>query len=358
MLALALISHAAAYHTTGSAWPARLLPLEIHWTGSQDGLTHEELRAAIEGAAAAWTEAGPCTFGIDVVEDESADAWFRAGGVSVLFGDPEDGLADGTLGTTFSGTSSGVTFESGGSTFTEAAPVEIVFNDGAYWTSDVVIRAGTCTDRLSLQAYLTHQIGSVLGLANSCEQGDACTDADAMEATMYWAMPACDTGASTLGSDDIDGLEAIYGNAYTFAFACSARAGDGLTAECAVTDWGDGDMGTMTATWTFGDGAGADGTPVSHSYEEPGSYDVKLCVDPPDCSEPRCQIQRFVAVSDDTDAPDDTGLDTDSGAPGDGDTGGTAAPGCGCATQWTGRSWLGALLALGGWTRRRRGTRA
>ncbi len=48
---LAPVSLAAAYNLARCAWPADRLPIEIHWTGEQEGMTQRELQDAIEGTS-------------------------------------------------------------------------------------------------------------------------------------------------------------------------------------------------------------------------------------------------------------------------------------------------------------------
>jgi hypothetical protein len=343
MWMLFLVPVAAAYNLSGTAWPDDALPLEIHWTGSQEGFTHAELEALVHAAGEAWTNAGPSTFGIEVVEDADADAWFRAGGNAVLFGDPDDALADGLLETMISGAGGGAPFERNGRTFTESPPVEIVYNNGEFWTSDSAVASGACTTGISLQATLTHDLGHVLGLAHSCEQGDACTDADARSATMYWSMSACDASPSTLGSDDIEGLQAIYGVAFALDFSCTASA-DGMGIACAATE--PADVASLNPVWDFGDGGTAAGAEASHTYAVSGTYAVELCVQPPDDSHARCETQSFVA-----EPSADSGTDTALAR----DTNETAPPECGCASVGDTTSSIGALLVLLGLTARRRG---
>jgi len=349
LLTLALVPFAAAYTLSGSAWSEGRMPIEIHWTGDQDGFTHAALQAAVEGAAAAWTDAAPCSFRIVVVEDANADSWFQSGGNALLFGDPGDILTDGALGITVEGTGPGGTFESNGLTFNEAPPKEIIFNNGDFWVSDTAIDSGDCAGQASLQGALTHHIGRLIGLSESCSEGEACTEAGT-EATMYWAMPICDSSWSTLGSDDIDGLNAIYGDAFPFAFSCAASEPDGFTAECAITE--PADASALGATWDFGDGQAGSGDSVSHTYAEAGSYTIQLCIQPPDCADPRCQTAMFVAAAADSDTgtADDSAPPDETGSP---DTDEKAATGCGCATGEGGGSLLAGVLGMLAIRRRR-----
>lgn len=213
LLALACLAH--AYELSDYAWPPDQMPLVIHWTGSQPGFTHEELTEAIEGAAAAWTQAGPCALEVVAIEDEEADAHYEAGGVAVYFGDPDDLLEAGTFFAT-SWTNPGWAAKAtwGGVDYERAPPVEIVVNDTADFLPDATIEAGGCDEEVSLQSALTSEIGRVLGLGHSAVR----------EATMHPTLSNCDTNRSTLAPDDIEGLEAIYGDGAAIAFNGGGRA--------------------------------------------------------------------------------------------------------------------------------------
>lgn len=335
MVWLSWVSLASAYELDGYAWPEEQLPLELHWTGTLEGLTHDELRAAVEGAAAAWTDAAPCSFGIVAVEDPDADAWFDAGGVAVLYGDPDDMLDGGVLMVTISYGGSGETFTSNGTTFEAAPPSEIVVNDHAFWASDE-----DCPAPTSLQRMLTHELGHVIGLAHSCDEGEPCPDPNAPDAIMYWTTDQCDT---ELGPDDVAGVEAIYGPAFAWSFRCTISPDDALTADCAITSPADAEA--LGVTWDFGDGGAREGSSASYTYAEGGTYEIEVCVQPPDCDDRRCQTLTFVARS----AADDTGPAIDTEAA-------TASGGCGCATRGSAAWALAGLVGLV--TTRRRGLRS
>lgn len=136
----------------------------------------------------------------------------------MLFGDSNHTMPESVPSEQALRASSGAPVVSNNQTFEAAPPVEIVFNDGPYWIADAPIDAGLCTDRLSVQAVLTVTLGNVLGLTASCAAGRPCTDPEARDATMYWAMETGDTHASTLGTDAVDGLTAIYGAPCGLAF--------------------------------------------------------------------------------------------------------------------------------------------
>lgn len=203
------------------------MPPEIHWAGSQRGFTHAELTEAIEGAAAAWTQAGPCALQVVAIEDEEADAHFEAGGIAVILGDSHN-LIDGSpayvVFTTNRDRRRTATW--GGVDYQATMPAEIAYSDTTDFLPETTIVAGACADESSLQSAITRQIGRLLGLGDSA----------VFEATMHPDLPDCDTSRSTLAPDDIEGLEAIYGDGASVAFSCDSADDDPLAVSCEVTE--------------------------------------------------------------------------------------------------------------------------
>jgi chitodextrinase len=78
----------------------------------------------------------------------------------------------------------------------------------------------------------------------------------------------------TLEQDDIDGIRALYNSrpVALFGFACS-----GVTCSFDGTASTD-DLGIVSYSWTFGDGAGVSGAAVSHAFAAAGAYNVQLSV--------------------------------------------------------------------------------
>jgi hypothetical protein len=121
----------------------------------------------------------------EVVEDPAAAAWFEAGGVAVISRDPDDALEEGVFNIVQFARPSGVTLERNGTRFTEAPAAAITFHDGDHWSTDADIEGGDADGRISVQGMLTHDLGHVLGLGTSCEEGEACDD------TAERAAPSC-----------------------------------------------------------------------------------------------------------------------------------------------------------------------
>ena len=329
-----LLATARAYELNGHAWPPDEMPAEVHWTGEMPGLSQDELAESMEAAAAAWSEAGPCALSVVAVHDDDAAGHYAAGGFAVLFGDPEGDLDEGVLmATTSIGPSFG-TVRWNGVVYERPLQTKVVFNDTSAWVTDAAIRAGECLDQFSIQGALTHEIGHVLGLDHPCDMGEVCTHMGAVEATMYWQQAECDLNSSELGSDDVDGLAAIYGDPPALAFTCAPSESDPLEANCTVT--GPTDADSMAPTWDFGDGATGEGAEASHRYDEAGAFVVELCRWPPGCDEPRCREQSFTAGE----------AATEVEAPGE-ET-------CACAAGTAPAAWATLIPLLVAVTRRRR----
>lgn len=278
---IALLPIANAFTLNGLHWPEGA-PVEVRWTGTLSGLDHDTSAATVQAAADEWTSHAPCAFSYVVVED--ANATDPGTYVSVLLDDPLHEVAAGVLEVTYVMESSG---------FAEVPSVTIVMNDQVTWVTDTDIDAGACNGGYSAQGLLTHALGSALGLGSSCS-AEQCTP-DETAATMYSASPdACEHGASSLGDDDIRGLEALYGGG-TIGLDCDPDPGDTFAITCTLTDEG---AGLDTPTWDFGDGAAEVGpTTVTHRYADIGEYVIQVCVTVPECDRPACRLTSFQALT-------------------------------------------------------------
>ena len=272
---IVLLPLANAFTLNGLHWP-EYVPVQVRWTGTLSGLDHDESAATVQAAADEWTSHAPCGFSYTVVEDDNAAE--PGAYVSVLMDDPLDEVAVGVLEVTYVMESSG---------FAEVPSVTIVMNDQVTWVTDADIDAGACTGGYSAQGVLTHALGSALGLGPS----------DDTDATMYSAtgVPAeCDDGASSLGDDDIRGLEALFSGG-TLGVDCDPDPDDSFAITCTLTDEG---AGLDTPTWDFGDGVTEVGpTTVTHRYANIGEYAIEACVTVAECDRPACRLTSFQALS-------------------------------------------------------------
>jgi len=272
---IALLPIANAYTLNGLHWPDGA-PVEVRWTGTLSGLDHDTSAATVQAAADEWTSHAPCAFSYSVIED--ANATDPGTYVSVLLDDPLHEVAAGVLALTYTMGSSG---------FSDPLSVTIVMNDHVTWVTDADIDAGACTRGYSAQGMLTHALGSALGLGPS----------DDNDATMYSAtgVPGeCDDGASSLGDDDLRGLEALFPGG-TLGVECDADPDDSFAITCTLTDEG---AGLDTPSWDFGDGVTEVGpTTVTHRYANIGEYVIQACVTADECDRPACGLTSFQALT-------------------------------------------------------------
>jgi len=128
-------------------------------------------------------------------------------------------------------------------------------------------------DQFFLEARLTHDIGHVLGLDHSCEDGEACTDSELAQASMFWNQESCDASAASINDDDINGLTALYGPSATWVSDPPDPFG-GVPVEVTYTLVSD--YPVAEAVWSFGDGEGDEGEEVAHTYTTQGQFSVTL----------------------------------------------------------------------------------
>jgi len=345
-----LLARAWAWDLEGWVWPDDALPVPITWSGEQGGLTHDELDGIVRAAAATWDEAEDCRLSLTVAEGETPPSTYPEEGVAVVFGDPGGVVGEGVVCVR---TSEGVRpdpFVRNGVEL-NAAPAAIIFvGDAVPWATDAAIDAGGLAgEHFSLQGLLTNELGNVLGLADTCRYSDETCSPEEAEATMYWATEPGTTMRSSLAPDDVEGITALYGDRVGLAFLCATTADDRLTARCQAT--APFPLDDPAPTWDFGDGTSAEGTDVTHTWPEPGDWEVSVCVDSEVCGTPRCVTHVFRLS-----------LDPDPTAPegGPDDTAGTPATGCGCAAPPLGLPAPGLVVVgtlVAGAYRRPRGAR-
>ncbi|MCH8006916.1 MAG: matrixin family metalloprotease [Planctomycetes bacterium] len=145
---------------------------------------------AINRGADVWNNAG-ADFYINYLDTSTAQA-FALDSVHLIYFEQAAGLGGQTVAATF--------FWCSGSNMIHW---DIAFNDFNFNFWDGV--TGACSGRFDIQAVAAHEFGHTLGLDHSPFNG----------ATMFASVGACNLAPRTLHSDDIAGIEFIYGSGLT-----------------------------------------------------------------------------------------------------------------------------------------------
>lgn len=305
-LGLTLSTPAFAFSFLSHVWSQADLPLNYVIYEAPDGyggIDAEDLYAAQEAGYMAWTEGDECALfeaavpailplptDIDPAEPSTGENYpYKEDSVNAIGFDDlrEDLVEPGVLAAarTITGTSSADIIEIGELVKFRAVDGDIIFNDGLTFVTDEDIANGNCNGDFSVQAIATHEIGHIIGLDHSCDEGEICDDPVLQNATMFWSVPPCDAGPSTPNEDDLAGLAQLYsfdqvesggfrcvptltGSDSVYGIApvdvtCEAIAADGFTIN--------------NITWVWGDGETSEGLTGTHSYEEQGSFNVRAC---------------------------------------------------------------------------------
>jgi hypothetical protein len=203
----------------------------------------------------------------------------------VSFDDPGGDLGATVKAVTNTIASAAIVFNQDGNTYFKYRDTDIIFNDGFDWATDAQIDSGDCFNEHSIQSTATHEIGHLMGLGHSCEEGEACTELSKLEATMFWSAGACNTQRSQINEDDIDGITAIYGPYATFQCSRELTPGDAdttafgvvpFTLNCSVVSKNIEEI--QSVEWFWGDGESATGNNVSHEFTRPGNYTVSALI--------------------------------------------------------------------------------
>lgn len=170
----------------GTSW--KTFDLRYGFVNFSPDSTRARIRTVIAAAFRTWSDATDFVFHREetVQVDTEILIQFAAGnhgdGISRAFDGPGGVLAHG-----FYPPSSGFGADITG---------DIHFDEAELWNTDAVVPI----DRYDLQTLATHEIGHALGLKHSTERG-----------AIMWPSFSLGTPKRTLHQDDIDGMEAIYG---------------------------------------------------------------------------------------------------------------------------------------------------
>jgi uncharacterized protein (TIGR03382 family) len=297
---LLLASTGFAWEHTGWYWPNDKLPVQWYFDGDplEDSLPLDidVQRQIIQTSFDNWPEAAPCA-GLSDEWVGDIDIEGRDGDdlrTTIHWEDELDEQETGTLAVTYTTNNGRGTKTANGQVYKEVRDSDIVFNDNVDFGTTDDIGAGNCNGESPVESVATHEIGHLLGLAHSCEDGDPCTDQDLMEATMYWSASPCDLSGNTPNIDDVTSINALYGVYGSFA-AVTPRSG---AAPFDVTFQITSDAEVLGAVWNFGDQSTGESVPptadtITHSYEKSGSYSVSAAIE---LEDPVCGVSSYNQV--------------------------------------------------------------
>ncbi|MCB9795510.1 MAG: matrixin family metalloprotease [Alphaproteobacteria bacterium] len=196
----------------------------------------------------------------------------------VYFDDPQDELGTGINAVMQSNRGTVLVQERDGEYYYEVTDNDITFNNDIDWGTTQEIEAGCNGDVRSIESTGTHEIGHLLGMAHSCEQGDACLNDAFLTATMFWTGGSCDTSRNSPNSDDIDGITAIYGPFVSFdVVEGTERFGSAPLEICFELSVDEETLGQISeVNWRFGDGTTDTALEPCHTYEEQGQFTVTV----------------------------------------------------------------------------------
>jgi hypothetical protein len=283
LLLAAMANPAAAWSHTGTVWNRELMPLQ--WNiGSvvEDSLDEDYQETVLQESWDNWETYVPCAQlsneYLGRLDNYNLTYNLSDQRVVLQYEDPEELVGTGTLGVTYCNGAGGVAFVVEGQTYFYNTDCDIVFNDDVNWGTTDDIENGLASSANSIEGVATHEIGHLWGMGHSCEQGDVCDDLDERYAVMYWAGSAGSTAQAYPTSDDIEGMNALYGPYASFSVTDEYednRFGGVPLEVCFEIESTDA---LSEIAWSFGDDATSSEQNPCHTYTEAGQYTVGLTV--------------------------------------------------------------------------------
>lgn len=294
---------ANAFEHTGFMWAPDQLPLVFYMTDyledslpqailDETGRTYQEDIIIKSYCNWHWTDYCEANVPADWTPNDGATcaeidydyAGIRAGnegntvdGITKFYwDDPDDAQGTGVLAVTYTRPGTELVKELAGNYYYRVTDSDIVFNNDVDWATTQELEAGSCGGAYSVEEVATHEIGHMFGMDHSCEDGDVCTNDAFKTATMYWEGGACSLSAATIGSDDIEGITAIYGPYVTFTTE-DERFGAAPLEICFTLEADEATREQITSVeWSFGDGETSTELEPCHTYTTQGQFTVNV----------------------------------------------------------------------------------
>ena len=167
---------------------------------SQPGLTQAEARTAVSNGFQHWQDVPTASITFSPEADTGTDGFVYDGHNTMTFDDPNGELGGGALAACMPYYNTAQTTQTNGVTFYRMTDADIVFNNNVNFGTNAEAAAGGCFNLFDIEGVATHEQGHLLGLDHP----------NVFDATMYYAIGACDATKVTLEESDVNGVTFIY----------------------------------------------------------------------------------------------------------------------------------------------------
>ena len=182
-------------------FPADMPVLYRFVTGnSQPGLTQAEARDACRAGFQHWEDVPNASINFGEEAETGVDGFVNDGHNTLSFNDPDGDLGTGTLAGNLPIYTTGQSMWTNGVRFYRMTDADTVFNNNINFGTNAEAAAGGCVNTTDIEGVATHEFGHALGLDHP----------NVANATMYYAIGACDASKVTLEISDINGITFIY----------------------------------------------------------------------------------------------------------------------------------------------------
>ncbi len=288
LAAVLLSSGAQAYELMGYAWSAADFPLQWYMTDyEEDSLENattygyasaqEYQEAMISSAFGNWYAAECAEISDEFAGIDPGNEGYTNDGINKFyFDDPTGTLGAGVLAAVLPRVTAEYLREQDGIYLYRFGDTDVTYNDDVNWGITEELEEACTGEAFGIEHVTTHEIGHVFGMAHSCEEDEACADESLRYATMYWNASACELEKNEINSDDVQGINALYGPYATFS-TDDERFG-GVPLEICFDLEASENANVTSVEWQFGDGNTSTETDPCHTYNDQGQFTVVVTI--------------------------------------------------------------------------------